>query len=204
MDTDVRVLEVEAFFRTETARTPLKFGGVVMDASCYCHVRATVENRAGQRGQGWGAIFMSDVWAWPTPAVEHAVREALMCEVVRRWCRRVSEFKEYAHPIEMHWQLEEELEPIAAAVCRERQTAEAMPRLCALVCASPVDGAVHDAWGNAAGIDCYSGYGRDHMRSDLSTWLGPDFAGRYVADYLVPMPAAIDTFHLVGGLDKLT
>ena len=31
MDTDIRILSVEPFFTRETARTPLKFGGVVMD-----------------------------------------------------------------------------------------------------------------------------------------------------------------------------
>lgn len=203
MDTDIRIVSLAPFFARETARTPLKFGGVVMDVSVLCHVRAEVENQAGQRGEGWGAIFMSDVWAWPSPVVEHTTRETLMCELVRRWCARASEYSEFAHPIDIFWRLEAELEPMGVRLCDEQGTAEPMPRLCALVCASPVDGALHDAWGNAAGIDCYTGYGPDHCTSDLSAYLGPAFSGKYIADYLSPMPPTLDAFHLVGGLDKL-
>jgi len=203
MDTDIRILSLEPFFTRETARTPIKFGGVVMDSAYLCHVRATVENRAGRRAEGWGAIFMSDVWAWPSPAVDHATRETLMCDLVRVWCKRVAEYADTAHPVDIFWQLETELEPLTARLCSERGTAETMPRLGALVCASPVDAALHDAWGNAAGISCYDGYGPAHMRSDLATWLGAAYAGKYIADYLSPMPETLDAFHLVGGLDKL-
>ena len=78
MKTDIRILELTPFFSDETPRVPLKFGAVVMDRSKYCHVRARVENRAGRTAEGWGAIFMADVWAWPSPAVGHEDREALM------------------------------------------------------------------------------------------------------------------------------
>jgi L-alanine-DL-glutamate epimerase-like enolase superfamily enzyme len=203
METDIRIVSIDTYFTREAARVPLKFGGVVMDEAYLAYVRATVENRAGGRSEGWGSIFMSDVWAWPSPVVDHATREAVMCDLVRAWGKRVAEFSDYAHPIDIHHQLEAELEPLAARLCSEHGTAERMPRLCALVCASPVDAAVHDAWGNAAGIDCYDGYGPSHVTHDLSAWLGADFKNKYIADYLSPMPDRLDAFHLVGGLDKL-
>ena len=37
--------------------------------------------------------------------------------------------------------------------------------------------------GNVNGIDTYDGYGRDFM-GDLSKYLGPDYAGKYAADYI--------------------
>ena len=66
METDVRILEIQPYFTREQSRTPLKFGGVVMDSAWLCHVRVLVENRMGQQGEGWGAIFLSDVWGWPS------------------------------------------------------------------------------------------------------------------------------------------
>ena len=204
MDTDIRILELKPFFTSEKPRVPLKFGGVVMDRSEYCHVRARVENRSGTWAEGWGAIFMSDVWAWPTAAVAQPERSALMCELVRVWCRRVAEYQEVAHPIDIFWRLEDELVAVSDRLCDERGLAERMPRLGALVCASPVDAALHDAFGNAAGIDTYRGYGQAHLGHDLSAYLGANFAGRYPSDFLSPMPEMIDAFHLVGGLDKLT
>ena len=204
MDTDIRVLDVQPHFTVERARTPVKFGGVVMEGAIYCHVRATVENRAGQRAEGWGAIFLSDVWAWPTAQVGHEGAEQLMRQFVVHWCRRVADADGFSHPVDLFWRLEPELMPLAERICRTSGLAETMPRLAALVSASPVDAALHDAFGNAAGFSTYDGYGKEHMAHDLAEWLGAEFQGRYIADYLVPLAKWVDAFHLVGGLDKLT
>ena len=165
METDVRILEIQPCFTREQSRTPLKFGGVVMDSAWLCHVRVLVENRRGQRGEGWGAIFLSDVWGWPSRCVDHPQREDLMVRLVESWCRRLGKVREFAHPIDLFWELEPELEPLARDLCRDAGAAEEMPRLNALICASAADAAVHDAFGNAAGIDTYLGYGPEHMGS---------------------------------------
>ncbi len=204
MQTDIRILEVEPFFTREKSRTPLKFGGVVMDNVVYCHVRVLVENRAEQRAVGWGAIFLSDVWAWPKIAAGHSMAEQLMQDYVREYCKIVADVEEYTHPIDLFWQLEPQMLLLAERVCRARNIDETMPRMATLVCASPIDAALHDAFGNAAGIDTYEGYGPDHMQHDLSRWLGARFDGRYISDYLSPLAKKVDAFHLVGGLDKLS
>ncbi len=204
MQTDIRILELQPYFTPEKARVPLKFGGVVMEAIQFCHVRATVENRAGQRAQGWGAIPMADNWSWPTCPAGHVAAEQAMMDYVVRWCHRVAEYNEFAHPIDIFWQLEAEMMNVAKQVCRDAKIEGEMPRMATLVCASTVDAALHDAFGNAAGIDVYQGYGPDHMQHDLSGLLGDDFKGKYISDYLNPMPEWVDAFHLVGGLDKLT
>ncbi len=200
MQSDIRIVEVTPFFSNEKSRTPLKFGGVVMDHVVFCHVRATVENRAGKRGVGWGAIFLSDAWAWPQCAAGHAFAELRMKDYVAQWCRLVEDSMDYAHPIDHFWQLEPQMMPLAEQVARDRT----MPRMAALVCISPVDAALHDAFGIAAGIDVYQGYGPTHMQWDLSRWLGPKFKNRYLSDYLTPLQKQVDAFHLVGALDKLT
>ena len=204
METDVRILEIQPYFTREQSRTPLKFGGVVMDSAWLCHVRVLVENRRGQKGEGWGAIFLSDVWGWPSSRVDHPQREDLMVQLVTAWCRRLGEVRAFTHPIDLFWELEPELETLTRDICRDAGAAEEMPRLNALICASAADAAVHDAFGNAAGIDTYLGYGPEHMDHDLSRWLGPSYAGRYVADFLHPLPEQVDAFHLVGGMDKLS
>ncbi len=175
-----------------------------MDNTLYCHVRVKVENRAGKVAEGWGAIFLADVWAWPQISAGHATAEKLMQNYVEKWCKRVESTNEFAHPIDLFWQLEPEMLPTAKSVCGAAGINEEMPRMAALVAASPIDAAIHDAFGNAAGIDVYQGYGPDHMGHDLSMWLGSDFSGKYISDYLRPLPQWLDAFHLVGGLDKLT
>ncbi|MBN2295741.1 MAG: mandelate racemase/muconate lactonizing enzyme family protein [Pirellulales bacterium] len=204
MNTDIRVLEAEPFFTRETPRMPIKFGGVVMGETVLCHVRVLAENRCNQRAEGWGAIFLADFWAWPSKRVPQESRERVMQDMVVECCSRIEKSHPPAHPIELFLNIEPELVPLAEELSRRHGLPEPMPRLAAMVCASPLDAALHDAFGKAAGIDSYEGYGPEHIDHDLSAWLGQEFRGRYMSDFLVPMPAEIDAFHLVGGLDKLT
>ena len=210
-DSDIRVLEVEPIFRFEKARTPLKFGGVVMDAALYFACLAKVENRKGNVAEGWGGIFLADFWGWPTPNVHHDQREEAMKRLATACAARASDLDDFSHPIDMFLDLEEELPEVSANICEELQTAELMPFLCALIPLSVIDGAVHDAFGNVNGVDTYSAYTAD-FGPDLANWMqragykSPErFHGKYACDYL--RPAYLEEtplFHLVGGLDKLT
>src|SRR5512138_2770367 len=102
-ETDIRLLEVEPYFTVEKAREPLKFGASVMDEVTFCHVRARVANRRGQVVDGWGAIFLSDFWAFPTPLLEHAVRDQVMRRVTQAVCRRFAGMPGYSHPLDIFW-----------------------------------------------------------------------------------------------------
>jgi L-alanine-DL-glutamate epimerase-like enolase superfamily enzyme len=74
-----------------------------------------------------------------------------------------------------------------------------------LVSTSPVDAAVHDAFGRVNNICSYDGYGREYMEHDLSYYLGDGFRGKFISDYIRPHYSDdIPAFHLVGALDKLT
>jgi len=202
--TDIRILEATPYFPRAVCRTPLKFGAVVVESLAFCHVRMTVEARTGNTATGWGAMFLMDMWGWPSPVVPHELRAEIMEEFVRRLCRRYEGTKECGHPIELFHQVEPELTGIASDICTEKGAAEVMPYLCQLVAASAVDAACHDAYGMVNHLPTYQCYGPEHMNDDLSRYLGEEFRGRYVADYLRPtMPARIPAFHLVGGLDKL-
>jgi L-alanine-DL-glutamate epimerase-like enolase superfamily enzyme len=202
--TDIRILELEPFFKRERARTPLKFGGVVMADALLLRCRAKVENRRGNVAEGWGAIFLADFWAWPSSVVEHELREEAMRQVSIEYAKAISSMSGYYHPIDIFIESEGELKSIARRVCQEMQLKEEMPFLAALVCASAIDASLHDAFGNVNGIDSYLGYGKECMR-DLGYYLGEGFAGKYISDYIRPSYShEVPVFHLVGGLDKLT
>lgn len=200
----MRIKSIEVSVENMVARTPLKFGAVVMAECPFCKVKVTVENGRGEVAEGWGGIFLSDVWAWPTPELSHQDKVAAMEQVARRYARLAAEYPGFAHPVDIFFELEDELQPINLQVCAERNLDPSQPFLGALVCASPVDAALHDAFGNVNGIDSYCGYGPEFM-TDLSKYLGPEFARRYIEDYIRPsyLPE-VPLFHLVGGLDKLT
>jgi len=204
LTSDIRIRRATPHYPFVRARTPLKFGAVVVEALDFCHVCVEVENRAGKVAQGWGAMFLMDMWAWPSAAVPHEQRMVAMRRLNGDLCKLFASYDDYAHPVDIFHRLESGMRRAAEQVSRELKLAEQIPYLATLVCTSPIDGAVHDAFGNVNRMDTYHGYGRDFMTSDLSTYLGKTYAGAYVGDFVrKKLPARVPAFHLVGGLDKL-
>ena len=113
-------------------------------------------------------------------------------------------YHEYGHPIALMHELEKELPALKQRISQEMGFAEEIPLLGALVCASPLDAALHDAFGVANGVDSYDTYTSDWMDHDLSRYLGSAFRGQYPGDYMRPaFQPTVPVFHLVGGLDTL-
>ena len=205
MTTDMRVADIEVAFADEVLRTPLKFGTGIVEAVTGMTVRLVAENASGATTEGFGHILLSDVWGFPSQTLSHDARDAAMREVGERFARRVADSEDSGHPIDLHMAAKDDLGGMSEDVCRELALGEPMPILGALVCASPVDAALHDAFGKLNGVSSYDTYTAEFMAHDLSHYLGPDFAGKYPADYLKPaFEPSMPIFHLVGGVDKLT
>ncbi|MFP3904775.1 MAG: enolase C-terminal domain-like protein [Armatimonadota bacterium] len=204
MDSDIVVKSVECQYTPEEARFPLKFGAVVVPECLFCTVKAIVENRNGDVAEGYGGIFLMDMWAWPNPDLDHPKKVATMKEITEGYSELVEGHSEPAHPVDIFFDLEDDLRRLNLDICRQNDMVPPQPYLGALVCASPVDGAIHDAFGKVNGIDTYDGYG-PQFAPDLSKWLGEGFEGKYIADYIRDeYQPRLPIFHLVGGLDKLT
>jgi len=210
MQTDIRILEVNTYSQDIHMRTALLFGrkmgaGARALPVTLLTARILAQNRAGKRAEGWGSMLLSPNWAFPSDVVAQEVRDQAMREVARRYARALSGWKEFAHPLIIGLDTKAGLLRLAGEVSAEMGLPEPMPALAALNAASPMDCALHDAFGLAAGIDSYAGYGPDHCSFDLSRWLGPGHRGRHISDYLLPEFApTVPVFHLVGGGDKLT
>ena len=201
---DIKIKNVETFKVHTVCRTPLKFGAVVVDEVPIGYAKVMVENREGKSAAGWGAMFLMDLWAWPVSKASHEAKNNVMCELFNAYGKLLNNFKEYSHPISIFMETEADLQRLNREISAKLTPGEEMPFLGALVSASPLDHAVHDAFGNVNGIDSYRGYGPEHMSFDLSRYLGPKFKGVYPSqflrqDYLPEIPL----FHLVGGLDLL-
>ena len=77
--------------------------------------------------------------------------------------------------------------------------------LCTLVCASPFDAALHDAFGKVHGRSCYHTYGPDFLSHDLGHYLGPEFQSERLDRYISREAQAADAFHIIssGRLDPI-
>src|SRR5207244_1269133 len=115
------------------------------------------------------------------------------------------------HPMELGQEfLETVLPKRLEAFNQRRHGSEPMPWLAALVCCSPFDLALHDAYGKLHARPTYETYTAEFMNRDLAAYLRPapqsgvSFEGKYPADYLAARgPDSLVAWHLVGGLDLL-
>lgn len=202
---DIRIRNVELRQIPCPMRVPLKFGAVVVADLTLLAAKVLVENKAGRVDEGWGAMPAGTSWSWPAAKAEDGAKVRAMVEIEDAYAKAVTAYNHFAHPIEIFMENEPTLPGIAESVCKEATPGEVMPLLGALNAISPIDMAVHDAFGNVNGMDSYLGYGRQHMSWDLSRYLGEKFENLFPAQFLrAGYQAELPLFHLVGALDPLT
>jgi L-alanine-DL-glutamate epimerase-like enolase superfamily enzyme len=207
--TDVCVTGVELYLLPVTMRVPLKFGTETMTGVTCARVQVFVAGRNGRTAAGWGETPLSVQWAWPAKFA-YAERHEAMIAFCRRLAQLWAEFGAWGHPIEIGDGLQREvLAPLIAEFNQGQPQEKHLPYLAGLICCSPFDIALHDAYGQLHQQPSYATYNRQFMNSDLASFLEPDepgvdFRGEYPDDYLARAPKrTLPVWHLVGGLDPL-
>lgn len=210
-NTDVSVKGVALYFIPIETRVPLKFGKETLTKVTCARVCVRVEDRKGRCSYGWGETPLNIQWIWPSsrPYIE---RYNSVVSFTRKIAHHICNFSESGHPIEIGYRFIEECLPRLMKQFNAGTMGEPIPKLAGLVCYSPFDLAIHDAYGNLHGVPTYNTYGSDFMNYDLSEFITPsvdlegvlEFKDKYPNDYLVyPLPEKILVWHLVGGADAL-
>ena len=219
-----RIAGVEVFFIPVKTRVPLKFGAETLTSVTCCRVALTVADEQNRQAVGWGETPLSVQWVWPSAQpyeVRHQALQSFCRQLAGAWMRAPVS----GHPLEAGCDFQEHalrdcLKEFNATAGTHRaggplapgpgNPVEPVPWLAALVCNSPFDLALHDAFGKLVGRPVYDTYGPDYLERDLAGFLEPahdsgiSFVGRYPQDYLVrPAARQLPAWHLVGGLDPL-
>lgn len=198
----VRIRSAALYFLPIETRIPLRFGAESLTRVCCARVSLDVESARG-RATGWGETPLSAQWAWPSelPVSEReAALQGLCGALARSW----TSLDAAGHPIELgHLFVERELPLLLRDFNSGRPEREPVPHLAALMCASPFDIALHDAYATLFGVPVYETYAEPFLCSDLSSLVTPALAGRRLDEFLVPPSAALRAWHLVGGSDAL-
>ena len=186
-------------------RAPYKFGGKEVDRVTLLNVRCRLSNRAGKSAEGFAAMPLGNVWSFPAPDIPYDTTLAAMKSLAQKIAHLTRDFREYAHPLDVNHALEPEYLKAAAETTREMNLARPIPKLCTLVTASPVDAALHDAFGSLHGRNSFTACGKDFVRHDLSHYLNADFRGEYLDRTSSPGPRRGSAmYHSVGASDPLT
>ncbi len=183
----------------------MKFGGRVVTEALLLNVSVDVETHDGRTARGLGSMPLGNVWAWPSNTMAGNTTLDAMLALGQRMVRAAQSCTVEGHPLEITQALASHLASAAAEVTRNAGLAELMPPLAQLVAASPLEAAIHDAYGKALDANAYNLLGAEFVHADLSHYLGQDFAGEYLDQYTLREPKPrMPLYHLVGVLDPLT
>ena len=163
------ITRVTLYFLPVQTRVPLKFGAETLTSVTCARVAMEVVDTAGNRATGWGETPLSVQWAWPGSEpyeVRHAAMKRCCEQLVKAWLN----FKQPGHALEVGWRFHGQVVSGLGEAVSARP-----PYLAALVCNSPFDLALHDAYGRLAGRPVYETYSKDFLESDLNRYLEPEF-----------------------------
>ncbi len=205
MSKSITIVSAIVSFEPVAFRAPLKFGGRVVTNTDLMNTEVRIRSQDGQESIGFGSMPLGNVWGWPTQRID----EPQTAEVVRVFGRRIA-FKStsnqnWGHPIDLILELQSQFSELAEELRIEYELPEPMPKLAQLVAASSLDAAVHDSYGRLWNKNSFETLSPEYLGQDLSNYLGADFAGESLQDYINSPPASeLPLYHLVGGLDPLT
>jgi L-alanine-DL-glutamate epimerase-like enolase superfamily enzyme len=200
--TDIKIVAVKTSLEKYGYRSPMKFGGNVVKDATILNVTVRVKNRAGKEGEGFGSMTLGNVWGWPPKVVPQDQSLEAMVHLADLLAEQTRSCDLAGHPLHIMTELEA---PYLAQIEKLPKLAEPMPKLAALVVASPFDAAVFDAFGKVNGVNCYNALSKDFIDADLSHYLDDQFKGEYLDQYTQREPKPrVPLYHLVGALDPLT
>lgn len=203
--TDVRIRDIYFDYEDFRYRTPIKFGGVSLDRVSILNVRITVESGAGKTATGSGSMPLGNVWAFPSRVLTYDQTLGAMRFITSRVAEDYRACGLSGHPIDITHRLEPELFLHANDFGALHRWPEPVPKLAVLVVASPFDAALHDAYGKLHELSCYQTYGPEFLTNDLGDYLGAEFDGLRLHDFVTPQPKPkLPLYHLIGALDALT
>jgi L-alanine-DL-glutamate epimerase-like enolase superfamily enzyme len=201
----IRIEEITHSYQDFHYRAPYKFGGVAVDRVTLLNVECIVSLPNGRSAKGFGSMTMGNIWSFPSRLMAYDQTLGAMKALAERMNALTRSYREYGHPIDLNFALEPSYLNAAAEVSRDLHLAEPIPKLCTLVTGSPFDAALHDAFGKIHRRNVYQTYGRDLLPNDLSKYLGKEYAGRWLYQFLLAPPTpAMPLYHSVGALDPLT
>jgi L-alanine-DL-glutamate epimerase-like enolase superfamily enzyme len=201
----IRIEEITHSYQDFLYRAPYKFGGVAVDRVTLLNVECVVSLPNGRSAKGFGSMTMGNIWSFPSRVLTYDQTLSAMKALAEKINALTRNYREYGHPIDLNYALEPAYLKAAAEVTRDLHLSEPLPKLCTLVTASPFDAALHDAFGKIHRRNTYQTYGPDLLPNDLSKYLGKEYAGRWLHQFLLPRPTPeMPLYHSVGALDPLT
>ena len=121
-DTDIAIEDITFGYEDYLYRTPLKFGGTVVDRVTLLNVNCVIKTRSGKTAKGFGSMPLGNVWSFPSKTMPYDRTLGAMKQLSTKIAAITRSCGEFGHPIDINTLLEPKyLE--AAALYFERSSA---------------------------------------------------------------------------------
>lgn len=194
ISTKTKILSAQIAFTHRNLIKPLRLSsGPIYDVTeAVAEVIVSVE---GKEAKGRGAIYLSDLWSWPDPALPHEARDSGM----RDFCTHIADNlvemcgADSAHPLNLGMHLHNML--------NDSENPDGPPALARLICGSPFDAAIHDAAGQALGRSAFALYEEPFESVVADSWFKDRNAGAAILRSFRKPITEFDAWLIVGSDD---
>ena len=201
---DIRIDHISFGYDEYLFRAPVGFAGAVVDRATIVTVRCSVRTAGGKVARGFGSIPFNHTFSFPSKKMTNETKNDAMKALAAELAKVTGSHQEFAHPLDINWDLAPLYLKAAADVSERLHLADPIPKLCTLVTAAAFDAAIHDAFGKAHRINSFDTYGPEFMNHDLSRYLGAGYEGHYPNRYLLRQAKPRMTLcHLVSAVDPI-
>lgn len=202
----IAVVEAESEKFPYLYRSPLKFGGrVVKDVTVFRVALSLEDQNTKKKAHGIGEMTMGTAWAWPSTSLSPEMALKTVILLAERIVAAATSLLADQHPLHLASQIKPIAKRLAEELAASMKLTEAIPDLAIALAVSPLDIALHDAYGrlhSKSSFDCFT---HEHVGTDLSHFLGEEFLGKDFSEIIAPKTApTLFLYHLVGSLDPLS
>lgn len=202
----IAVVEAESEKFPYLYRSPLKFGGrVVKDVTVFRVALSLEDQNTKKKAHGIGEMTMGTAWAWPSTSLSPEMALKTVIVLAERIVAAATSLLADQHPLHLASQIKPIAKRLAEELAASMKLTEAIPDLAIALAVSPLDIALHDAYGrlhSKSSFDCFT---HEHVGTDLSHFLGEEFLGKDFSEIIAPKTApTLFLYHLVGSLDPLS
>jgi len=202
--TDIRIEHISHSYEEHAFRAPVGFAGAIVNHATMVTVRCAVRTVGGKVATGFGSMPFNHTFSFPSKKLSGESKNEAMKGLAAEITKVISGYSEYAHPLDIDWELAPLYLKAAAEVSQRLRLADAIPKLCTLVTAAAFDAAIHDAFGKVHGTNSFKTYGPEFMSYDLGRYLGAEYKGKYPRDFLLRQHQPSMTLcHLVSAVDPI-
>jgi L-alanine-DL-glutamate epimerase-like enolase superfamily enzyme len=192
-----RILDANVTFTSQPLAMPLHLSSGVIRSLTLAEATVVIQI-AGREATGHGAIYLSDVWAWPDPALTREQRD----QTLRELCERIAAEMpvqlrgEDVHPLELGLRLHH-------LACHDLNASPDPTLLARAMCASPFDAAIHDAAGIALERSAFELYDEAAAIPSADRYFPEAGACRAVAATICTPRAELDAWYIISRDDVL-